>query len=221
MDIKIAIYIELVELFEKNNHFLFLVGGTVRDYLLNLPLNDMDAVTDATPEEMLKFLDNADETFKKYGSIKVRYRDIKFDITTLRKEVGYTDFRHPNTIEFTNKLEEDVIRRDITINGLYMDKALNVIDLVNGQHDINNKIIRLIGDKEKRIIEDPLRILRIFRFSIDLDFQIEEETYFLIKRNILLTNNLNIDKVKQEINKCHHKVQLLNLLKLMNINIKM
>lgn len=219
MDIKIAIYIELVELFEKNNHFLFLVGGTVRDYLLNLPLNDMDAVTDATPEEMVKFLDNADDTFKKYGSIKVRYRNIKFDITTLRKEVDYTDFRHPNTIEFTDKLEEDVVRRDITINALYMDKALNVIDLVNGQQDINNKIIRLIGDKEKRIIEDPLRIIRIFRFSIDLDFQIEEETYFLIKRNILLINNLNIDKVKQEINKCHHQNELLNILIFYNIKI--
>lgn len=221
MESTIAIYLELVELFEENNHFLYLVGGTVRDYLLNLPLTDMDAVTDATPEEMMKFLIDADDTFKKFGSIKLKFKGKKFDITTLRKETGYLDSRHPNEIVFTDKLEEDVVRRDISINAMYLDKNLKVIDMVDGEQDIQNKLIRLIGDKELRVVEDPLRILRILRFSLDLGFDIEEDTYFVVKRNILLLNKLNIDKVKQEINKCKHKQEMLNLLKLMNIQLEL
>ena len=210
-----------MELFEKNNHFLYLVGGSVRDHLLGIDFTDMDAVTDATPEEMKNFLADYDDTFKKYGNLKVKFKGLSFDITTLRKEVDYSDFRHPGKIVFTNKLEEDVVRRDISINALYMDKKLNVIDLVDGVDDLNNKVIRLIGDKERRIIEDPLRILRIFRFSIDLDFKIEDDTYYVIKRNLILLNKLNIDKVKMEINKCKHKQDLLNLLKLMNVDLKL
>jgi len=219
LDSKITIYLELVELFEKNNHFLFLVGGTVRDYLLGVPLEDMDAVTDATPEEMVNFLDNYDDTFSKYGSLKVVYKNIKFDITTLRKENGYSDGRHPNQVIYTKNLEEDVIRRDLTINALYLDKNLNIIDLVDGKKDLEDKILKLIGDKELRIVEDPLRIIRTLRFSIDYNFIIEEDTYFVIKRNMLLLNRLNKEKIKQEINKCHHKEDLINLIKLMNFNL--
>ena len=105
----------------------------------------------------------------------MKYKGIKFDITTLRKEDGYSDFRHPNKIKFTNSLKEDVLRRDITINALYMDKDLNVIDYVNGKEDINNKIIKMIGNPETRISEDPLRIIRILRFQLETNFKIEKE----------------------------------------------
>lgn len=219
MKSQITIYLELVRLFEENNHFLYLVGGTVRDYLLGLDLSDMDAVTDATPEEMTKFLVGADDTFKKYGSIKFKFKGLKFDITTLRKELDYSDSRHPGKVVFTKNIEEDVIRRDISINALYLNKDLEVIDLVNGVEDINSRIIRIIGDKEKRIVEDPLRIIRILRFSVDLGFQIEEETYYLMKRNSLLVNNLNIEKIKEEYRKCKNKQEFINLLNLINIQL--
>ena len=108
MDERIKLFQELAKLFENNGHSLYLVGGSVRDYLLNIPLTDMDLVTDATPREEKSFLKDADYTFEKFGSIKLKYKDVKFDITTLRKETKYLDSRHPSEIIFTNKLEEDV-----------------------------------------------------------------------------------------------------------------
>ena len=161
MDNKIQTFIDLANIYESHGYHLYLVGGTVRDYLLNISLTDMDAVTDATPEEQKEFIEKADYTFSKYGSIKVVFQDIKFDVTTLRKESGYSDSRHPNQVEYTDKLEEDVSRRDVTINALYLSKDLKVIDLVNGQKDLENKVIRVIGDPDNRFKEDPLRIIRL------------------------------------------------------------
>ena len=139
MEHKLEIYRDLATLFDSKGFLLYLVGGTVRDYLLGKELTDMDLVTDATPSEMKEFLSNADYTFEKYGSVRLKIDDIKFDITTLRKEEGYSDFRHPNKICFTKSLKEDVFRRDITINAMYMDKDLNVIDFVGGQKDSVSK----------------------------------------------------------------------------------
>lgn len=212
MDKKINTFINLAKLFSNNGYKLYLVGGSVRDYLLNIDLTDMDVVTDATPEEELKFLDNLDDTFKKYGSTKLKFEDVKFDITTLRKESEYLDSRHPQKIIYTNKLEEDVYRRDITINALYLDSNLNVIDLVNGQDDLKNKIIRIIGEPNKRIIEDPLRIIRILRFQLNLGFLLEKNTEIAIKTHINLLEKLNKSKIEQEINKCENKEQLIRLI---------
>ena len=111
MEHKLEIYRDLATLFDSKGFLLYLVGGTVRDYLLGKELTDMDLVTDATPSEMKEFLSNADYTFEKYGSVRLKIDDIKFDITTLRKEEGYSDFRHPNKICFTKSLKEDVFRR--------------------------------------------------------------------------------------------------------------
>lgn len=192
---------ELANIFDNHHFKLFLVGGTVRDYLLNIPLTDMDMVTDATPEEMMNIIPDADFTFSKFGSIKYKYKGYKFDITTLRKEEAYIDSRHPNKITFVKDLNIDVLRRDLTINGLYLSKAEEVIDLVNGVSDLNNKIIKMIGKAENRIKEDPLRILRIIRFALDLDLQIEEELKNTMLDNIHLLSLLNKDKINQEIKK--------------------
>ena len=217
MDKKISLYLELADLFESNNYSLYMVGGTVRDYLLNLPLTDMDLVTDATPEEMKKFLKGADYTYSKYGSVKLVYKDVKFDITTLRKEEGYSDFRHPGKIIFTKKLEEDVDRRDLTINSLYIDKDLEVIDYVKGVIDLHDKVLRMNGDPLTRLEEDPLRIVRIFRFSLELGFEIEESLRKTMSEHMDLLEKLNPQKIEMEISKSNHKNELV---KLLHLNIK-
>ncbi len=213
MEHKLEIYRDLATLFDSKGFLLYLVGGTVRDYLLGKELTDMDLVTDATPSEMKEFLSNADYTFEKYGSVRLKIDDIKFDITTLRKEEGYSDFRHPNKICFTKSLKEDVFRRDITINAMYMDKDLNVIDFVGGQKDISNKIIRMIGKPLKRINEDPLRIIRIYRFKLETGFEIERELNDVLEHNFSKAKLINKDKINQEIRKSTHQEELIELLK--------
>ncbi len=213
MEHKLEIYRDLATLFDSKGFLLYLVGGTVRDYLLGKELTDMDLVTDATPNEMKEFLSNADYTFEKYGSVRLKIDDVKFDITTLRKEEGYSDFRHPNKICFTKSLKEDVFRRDITINAMYMDKDLNVIDFVGGQKDISNKIIRMIGKPLKRINEDPLRIIRIYRFKLETGFEIERELNDVLEHNFSKAKLINKDKINQEIRKSTHQEELIELLK--------
>ena len=213
MDKKLELYKSLADLFSTKGFSLYLVGGTVRDYLLNKQLDDMDLVTDATPNEMKEFLSEADYTFERFGSVKLKYQDVKFDITTLRKEDGYIDNRHPNKIVFTKSLQEDVTRRDITINALYMDKDLKVIDFVNGQKDLSSHLIRMVGSPQKRIDEDPLRIIRIYRFQLETGFDIEEELKRVINSSFEKVKLLNVDKIKQEVKKSHYQEELIKLLK--------
>ena len=213
MDKKVNAFLKLASLFNSKGYLLYMVGGTVRDYLLDIPLTDMDLVTDATPKDVEEFLD-ADFTFKQYGSIRYKDEDgNKFDITTLRKEEGYSDYRHPSKICFTKSIKEDVFRRDITINAMYIDEKLNVIDLVGGQNDLKNKMIVMVGDPLKRIKEDPLRIIRIYRFKLETGFFIEKNLENVLESNFDLVNLLNKDKIKQEISKSHHQEELKEILK--------
>ena len=210
---KLLTFKSLHKLFKENGYSLYLVGGTVRDFLLGLELNDYDVVTNATPKDMETFLENANYTFAKYGSVKLHYQNIKFDITTLRKEEGYLDSRHPNKIVFCDSLEDDSKRRDFTINALYMNKDLEVIDLVGGQKDIERKVIRMIGNPLKRIEEDPLRIIRIYRFELETGFEIEKELQKTLEENFSKVNLLNKEKVMQEIRKSSHPDELRKILK--------
>lgn len=191
----------LESLFNKRGFSLFFVGGSVRDFLLYKEFFDVDLVTNATPKDMKEFLTDADFTFEKFGFVKVKFEDERFDVTTLRIEEGYEDFRHPKAIRFTTKLEEDVLRRDFTINGLYMDTNLKVYDFVNGVSDLNNKVIKMIGDPLKRIKEDPLRIIRAIRFSLTYNFGIDSELKSAILQSVCLLESLNIEKIKQDIKK--------------------
>ena len=202
MQEKINAFLSLNKLFQDNGFSLYLVGGTVRDYLLNLPLEDMDAVTDATPKEIKQFLPHADYTFERFGSVKYNgEKKVKFDITTMRKENEYSDSRHPNKIEFVKDLKIDVKRRDFTINALYMDSSLKVIDFVDGQNDLSKRVLRVVGPADAKIKEDPLRIIRAFRFAADYGFKFDEELDAAIRNNIDLLNKLNIEKVKQDLKK--------------------
>lgn len=191
----------LVSIFKQHGYILYLVGGTVRDLLLGLPLTDMDCVTDATPEEIKVFLPGADFTFAKMGCVRCKDDGVKFDITTLRKEKGYSDSRHPNQVIFVKDLKIDVKRRDFTINGMYMDEHFLLFDYVNGEKDINKKIIRMIGDPDIRIKEDPLRIIRAIRFALQLNFEIDKKLEKSMIKNVELLKLLKKEKVIQDLNK--------------------
>lgn len=198
---KLEAFINLSALFKSHGFSLYLVGGTVRDYLLNNVLDDMDAVTDATPDEVKTFLPNADFTFARMGSMRIKYNEVKFDVTTLRKEESYIDSRHPLKVTFVRNLEEDYVRRDFTINAMYMDDTLKIYDFVNGQNDLNNKLIKMVGNPDIRLKEDPLRILRAIRFALDFNFEIDKDLKESIKRNKELINKLNIEKIKMDMKK--------------------
>lgn len=197
------IFTKLADIFNKNGFKLYMIGGTTRDYLLGLDVFDFDFVSDATPDEMSKFLDDADFTFAKFGAVRVKVDGIKADVTTLRVEEDYSDYRHPGKIRFVRTIEEDYKRRDFTINAIYMDGSFKVIDPANGQADLKAKLIRFIGDPEKRIKEDPLRILRAKRFAEKLGFEIEENSQKAIEKLSYLVDKLNPDKIKEEERKRH------------------
>lgn len=220
MQKELELFLQLHKLFASHSFKLFLVGGTVRDYLLKLPLEDMDAVTDATPDEMKEFLKDANYAFSKYGSVSLKLDGVKFDITTLRKEESYKDSRHPLEVKFVKDLNIDVKRRDFTVNALYMDNEFHVIDLVDGVNDLDNHILRMIGNPGERLLEDPLRIIRALRFSVDYDLKIDEELSESIKRNISLLDKLNPEKIKMDLKKikCLDKNKVTN--KFSEYNIK-
>ena len=188
----------LNRIFKENGFSIFEVGGSVRDELLGLEVFDFDFATDATPNEMMKFMPDTNDTFAKYGCIKYKGEFGRAEITTFRVEESYDDFRHPNKIKFVKSLEEDYKRRDFTINAIYKDINGNLFDPSNGLSDLKNKVVRFIGDPQKRIKEDPLRILRAKRFAIKLSFKIEEKTQKAIDEFSYLLEKLNPEKIKEE-----------------------
>lgn len=184
--------------FKENGFSIFEVGGSVRDEILGVEVFDFDFATDATPEDMMKFLKDTNDTFAKYGCIKYKGEHGRAEITTFRVEEEYDDFRHPTKIKFVKSLKEDYLRRDFTINAIYKDVDGNIYDPANGVEDIKNKVIRFIGEPEKRIKEDPLRILRAKRFASKLGFEIEPKTAKAMEKLSYLLEKLNPDKIKEE-----------------------
>ena len=195
---KIEAFDFLKDVFRKNGFRLYVVGGTVRDFLLGKEITDLDFVTDATPEEEMKFIPEADFTFKKFGAVRYPYKGKHIDITTLRQEGEYNDSRHPSKVAFVKDPKLDYVRRDFTINAMYLDEEYKVIDFSSGQEDLKKKLIRFIGDPVKRIEEDPLRIARAERFAKSLGFEIEEKTLQAIKDKRDLLEKLNPEKLKEE-----------------------
>ena len=200
MNSKIATFIELAKVFSNHKFHLYLVGGTVRDILLKKELSDMDVVTDATPADMKTFI-NGDYTFAKMGSVKYCFNSVKFDITTLRKESSYQDFRHPNKIVFVKSLKTDHKRRDFTINAMYMDEKLKLYDFENGLEDLEKRQIRMVGNPYKRLKEDPIRIIRCLRFSLTYDFSIEEELKKALMQSAKYLIMTSKTKIQMEIKK--------------------
>jgi len=177
----------------------YLVGGFVRDYLLGIKSLDVDICTNALPKDLHKLFPN-NANSNTYGGFNLKVKAYNIDITTYRRELKYSN-RKPTEIVYIDKLEEDINRRDFTINSICMNKDEKIIDLVNGVEDLNNCKIKMLGNIKERLIDDPLRILRAIRFASVLDFQLDEELSKEIKNNYKLVNTLSITRIKQELNK--------------------
>jgi len=185
---------------EKNNFEAFLVGGFVRDLLLNRPTHDIDCATNALPDEIervFKFYKQS-SIGKEHGTIGVKVNDVWIEITTYRIDDETMDHRHPKSVKFTPSLKEDVLRRDFTINALAINIKLELFDYVHGQIDIQRKVIRCVGNPEKRFYEDSLRILRAIRFACQLDFEIEKNSLDEMHKHCNLLNTLAVERIYQE-----------------------
>lgn len=179
-----------------------LTGGYVRDDQLGRPFNDIDIVTEATPDELEKLFPKANLVGKSFGVvIATTPNGLSFDIATLRADGVYSDGRHPDVVKFTKDFEEDSQRRDFTINAMYEDTYAEVWDYHNGLDDLKNKQIRCVGDPNERFYEDPLRMLRAIRFASELSFDIELNTYNAIVDNSDDVSKLSGERVRQEVEK--------------------
>ena len=179
----------------------YCVGGCVRDSLLGVEPNDFDLTTSALPEETLALF-KREHTLTvglKHGTITLIKHGMPIEITTFRIDGEYEDNRRPEEVTFTSHLEEDVLRRDFTVNALCWNEQEDVVDYVGGVDDLNARIIRCVGDPDTRFQEDALRILRALRFSSKLDFDVDEATAQAVLRNRELLNNIAVERIATEL----------------------
>ncbi len=193
--------VEILSLIEENGFEAYIVGGYVRDFLLNKETKDIDICTNARVVELVDIFRDYSITSNNYGAVKITYNDFKFDITTYRKEIKYNGDRRNLEIKYVDNLMEDIKRRDFTCNTLCMNKEGNVIDILNGKEDIDNKVIKCVGDVNKKLMEDPLRILRAIRFATVLDFKIDKDLYNAIEEKKELIDGLSTQRMKEELTK--------------------
>jgi poly(A) polymerase len=180
----------------------FLVGGCVRDILLERDPADYDVATDATPEQVLKLFPEGLEVGAQFGVILVPGDGIKVEVATFRSDVGYTDGRHPDRVIYANSPREDVKRRDFTINGLLMRHDTGeILDFVDGQADLRAGIIRAIGEPDRRFAEDKLRMLRAVRFAARFGYEIEPETFKAIRKHAREIKQVSRERIRDELTK--------------------
>lgn len=187
---------KVLSILDKNNYEAYIVGGYVRDKILNIKSFDIDICTNAKPDQVIKLFPNSKGT--SYGSCSFKNGKYTFDITTYREELKYKD-RKPIEIKYVNTLKEDLVRRDFTINAICMNKKGLIIDKLNGQKDISGKTIKIVGDANLKLKEDPLRILRAIRFATKLNFSIDEDSKKSIIKNKNLLKKLSIERIKSEL----------------------
>ncbi|MEN2464857.1 CCA tRNA nucleotidyltransferase [Ornithinibacillus sp. JPR2-1] len=191
----------IIEKIEEAGHQAFFVGGCVRDFLLKRPIGDVDITTSAKPFEVQAIFDEVIPVGIQHGTVIVRHRGVSYEVTTFRVEGEYSDQRHPDSVQFIDKIDEDLARRDFTINALAMDKHGHIIDLFQGREDIEKALIRAVGNGHDRFQEDPLRILRAIRFSSQLGFQIEENTLKAIMATKQSITELAVERITVELQK--------------------
>ena len=192
---------EIIHRLRESGHEAYFVGGCVRDFILNQTSSDYDIVTSARPEEVIKLFPRTVAIGAKFGVVAVITDNHSFEVATFRSDDVYEDGRHPSRIHYSTA-REDVFRRDFTINGLLMDPDTGaIIDYVNGRLDIDNKIVRTIGDPEKRFREDYLRLLRAVRFAANLHFDLEPATQDAVKREASNIRHISVERIREELNK--------------------
>lgn len=192
---------EVLRKIEERGFEAYIVGGYVRDYVLGIESHDVDICTNARVKDILEIFGNNLAHSDEYGNVKMISDKYNIDITTYRRDLKYNGDRKKVEIEYVDNLVDDLDRRDFTMNTLCMNETDIIIDIFNGKEDINNKLIRCVGDPELRLNEDPLRILRAVRFATVLDFKIEENLYNSMKKNGSLLLQLSLERIKEELTK--------------------
>ena len=191
----------IIDTFYNNGYEAFMVGGCIRDSLLNKVPVDYDIATSAPPEVTEKLFKRTIPTGIEHGTITVLIDKNSYEVTTYRLEGKYSDNRKPDNVVFISNIKEDLARRDFTINAFAYNDREGLLDYFSGNTDLNNKIIRCVGDPDKRFKEDALRMLRAIRFSSQLDFNIDEKTYSAIKVNSDSIINISNERIRVELSK--------------------
>ncbi len=193
------------KMFYANGHQIYLVGGCVRDLLSGRKMKDWDFATNATPEEILKLFPDAFYD-NKFGTVGIPIENLEetehegvVEVTTFRNETDYVDRRHPVSVTWGKTVEEDLSRRDFTINAMALEiNDMQIIDPHGGQEDLKNKIIRAVGDANLRFKEDALRLMRAIRFATQLSFGIEERTLQAIMNDAVLLAEISQERIRDE-----------------------
>ena len=184
-----------------NGYEAYIVGGYVRDYLLGISSNDIDICTNASIDEIMKIFKGRGKAFKEYFSYHIEENGYTYDITSFRKELAYKKNKPTKLIKI-NDLESDLLRRDFTINTFAIDKDDKLIDLLGAKKDLDSKIIRVVGNTEKKLSEDKTRIVRAIRLACSLDFDFDTDIIrFLSNKNVRLLNEVSKEYKKSELDK--------------------
>jgi len=191
--------IKVIKTLHRNGFQALMAGGCVRDMLLDRPAKDYDVATEAQPRDVIGLFKRTLKIGAKFGVVIVLIDDKQVEVATFRTETGYTDGRHPGSVEFSNATK-DASRRDFTINGMFYDPLQKeVIDYVDGQADLKARIVRTIGKPSERFGEDYLRMLRAVRFSTQLGFEIEPATWRAIRRNAANIAGISGERIATEL----------------------
>ncbi len=199
--------IEIIDKLKSSGFEAYLVGGAVRDYLLGKNPHDFDVATSAEPLQVKELFNRTVDTGIQHGTVLVLVNGTGVEVTTFRTDGDYTDNRRPDSVEFVKSLEEDLKRRDFTVNAMAMTENLELIDLFGGNRDLELKLIRAVGEPAARFQEDALRMLRAVRFSGQLDFSIDAQTLAAIQNNASLIRAVAVERIKIELDKIlsnHH-----------------
>ncbi|WP_436965724.1 CCA tRNA nucleotidyltransferase [Staphylococcus shinii] len=191
----------ILENLQSHSFQAYYVGGSVRDYIMNKSIHDIDITTSATPDEIESIFEKTIPIGREHGTINVVYQGEQYEVTTFRAEGEYIDHRRPNEVYFVRNLFEDVKRRDFTMNAIAMDMHYQIHDYFNGQQDIADKVIRTVGDPSERFNEDALRIIRGLRFQSQLGFQLDTDTFNAMVQHISDISHLSIERIVVELKK--------------------
>ncbi|ADU50260.1 polynucleotide adenylyltransferase/metal dependent phosphohydrolase [Thermaerobacter marianensis DSM 12885] len=182
----------------EHGHAAYLVGGCVRDLLMARPPKDWDVATSARPEEVRRIFPRTIPTGIEHGTVTVRARGLSVEVTTFRQESGYSDFRHPDRVEFTRDLRADLERRDLTINAMALDAEGRLHDPLGGLADLEAGVVRAVGDPDERFREDALRLLRVVRFAARFGYRVEPRTEAALARCAPLIRHVSWERIREE-----------------------
>lgn len=191
----------VIEKLNENGFEAFLVGGCVRDCILGRVPCDWDVTTNALPEDIKKIFGKTYDTGIRHGTVSVAVGDKIIEVTTYRVDGEYTDFRRPDSVRFTASLREDLARRDFTVNAMAFNPKAGLVDYFGGLKDLEDRVLRAVGDANARFLEDALRMLRAVRFSAQLDFYIEKDTFEAVRTNSGLISNISKERIRDELGK--------------------